>query len=75
MNRIKEVIKTKGLQGFETLRPSDEVLSRIGVNIKTWNKWVENKKDPELSQLPLIAEFLNCKVTDLIHQEPIGHGD
>jgi transcriptional regulator with XRE-family HTH domain len=70
MNRIKEVIKTKGLDGFEGLRPSEEVLKRIGVNIKTWNKWVDNKKDPALDQLPAIAEFLKCEVEDLIEKKP-----
>lgn len=63
MNRIQQVITQKG---YSELRPSDDTLAKIGVNIKTWNKWVENKKDPELSQLPAIAEFLECEPADLI---------
>jgi len=63
MNRIAKIIRQKG---FSNLRPSDEALGKMGVNIKTWNKWVENKKDPELDQLPAIAEFLECEPADLI---------
>lgn len=71
MNRIAKIIAQKG---FSTLRPTEEVLQKIGVNIKTWNKWVENKKDPELDQLPEIADFLGCEVTDLIETRiPAGH--
>jgi len=63
MNRIAKIIAQNGFSG---IRPTDEVLNRIGVNIKTWNKWVDNKKDPSLDQLPAIAEFLKCEVSDLI---------
>lgn len=63
MNRIQQIITQKG---NSELRPSDETLSKIGVNIKTWNKWVKNKKDPELDQLPAIADFLQCTVAELI---------
>lgn len=71
MNRISQIIKEKGIQ---ELKPGKEILDRLGVKIHTWNKWVENEKDPELVQLPVIAEFLNCSIADLIHQEPISHG-
>lgn len=63
MNRIAKILIQKG---FSTGRPTEEALQKIGVNIKTWNKWVDNKKDPELEQLPAIADFLGCEVTDLI---------
>lgn len=71
MNRIAQIIKEKGI---EEIRPSQAVLEKLGVKIHTWNKWVENKIDPELVQLPVIADFLNCTVADLIHQEPVKHG-
>ena len=67
MNRISKIIKKKG---FSEFRPTDEVLSKIGVNIKTWNKWVQNKKDPELNQLQSIADFLECQPSDLIETSP-----
>lgn len=71
MNRIAKIIAQRG---FSDARPSEEVLNRIGVNIKTWNKWVENKKDPSLDQLPAIAEFLKCEVSDLIEtRTPADH--
>lgn len=67
MNRIAKIIAQNG---FSDIRPTEEVLNRIGVNIKTWNKWVDNKKDPALDQLPAIAEFLKCEVEDLIEKKP-----
>nr|WP_287937771.1 helix-turn-helix transcriptional regulator [Algoriphagus sp.] len=67
MNRIAKIIAQSGFSG---VRPTEEVLKRIGVNIKTWNKWVDNKKDPALDQLPAIAEFLKCEVEDLIEKKP-----
>ena len=71
MNRIAKIIAQKG---FSDIRPTDEALQKLGVNIKTWNKWVDNKKDPELNQLPAIAEFLSCEVADLIETStPAGH--
>ncbi len=66
MNRIKKIIETNGWNKFHNPRPSEQVLESWKVNIKTWNKWVENDKDPELEQLPQIAEFLECEVVDLI---------
>lgn len=71
MNRISQIIKEKGI---EELRPSQQILDRLGIKIRTWNAWVDNEKDPELVQLPVIAEFLNCTVADLIHQDPVRHG-
>lgn len=71
MNRIAKILRQKGIS---EVRPTGEALDKIGVNIKTWNKWVENKKDPELVQLPAIAEFLSCEVSDLIEPHiPAGH--
>ena len=63
MNRIKKIMSQKQI---EELRPSDDFLETLGVKINTWTKWVENRQDPELWQLPLIAEFINCHVCDLI---------
>lgn len=71
MNRISQILKEKGIS---ELKPSKEVLDRLGVKIHTWNKWVDNEKDPELAQLPAIADFLNVPVTDLIYQDPVNHG-
>lgn len=70
MNRISQILKEKG---FQELKPNKEILEKLGVKIHTWNKWVDNEKDPELAQLPTIAEFLNVPVADLIHKEAISH--
>jgi hypothetical protein len=63
MNRIKEVLQKKGIR---ELRPTDQVLDQMGIKIHTWIKWVDGSKDPELVQLPIIAELLECEVVDLI---------
>jgi hypothetical protein len=66
MNKIKIVLERKGIQH---IRPSDSLLDRMGVKVHTWNMWVANQKDPELFQLPMIADFLNCTVMELIVME------
>lgn len=63
MNQIKKVLKIKGI---EEIRPTDEFLERLGASIHIWNKWVNGKKDPNLQQLEVIAEFIGCDVSDLI---------
>ncbi|WP_057935826.1 helix-turn-helix domain-containing protein [Algoriphagus resistens] len=71
MNRLKKILDQKGFKG---LHPSNSVLEELGVKIHTWNKWVEGTKDPELAQLPVIAEFLDCDVCDLIERPvPVSH--
>lgn len=71
MNRIKKILDQKGFKG---LTPSDSVLDTLGVKIHTWNKWVDGTKDPELVHLPVIAEFLECDICDLIERPiPVGH--
>lgn len=63
MNRIKKVMQGKGIDG---IRPTNTLLEKMGITLRIWNKWVENKKDPHLDQLPLVAEFLNCQVSELL---------
>jgi transcriptional regulator with XRE-family HTH domain len=69
MNQIKKVMKNKGI---EDIKPTDEVLESLGVKIHTWNKWVSGKKDPTITQLETISQFLGCKVSELIHNEHEG---
>jgi transcriptional regulator with XRE-family HTH domain len=66
INRIKKVIEQKGIS---ELRPSPEILDRMGVSVKTWNKWIEGKTDPELWQLEIVAEFLGCEMAELIERK------
>jgi len=63
MNQIKKVMKVKGI---EDLRPTADILEKLGVKIHTWNKWVEGKKDPDFNQLETISEFLGCEVTAIL---------
>lgn len=66
MNRIKQVLQTKGI---DELRPSKDLLDKLDIQINSWNKFVENKKDPELWQLAIIADFLDCPIADLIQEK------
>lgn len=63
MNRIKQVLQTKGI---DELRPSKSLLEKLDIQVNSWNKFVENKKDPALWQLEIIAEFLDCPIAALI---------
>ncbi|MFN3758482.1 MAG: hypothetical protein ACK4SF_04625 [Algoriphagus aquaeductus] len=62
MNRIGVILKDRGI---EDLAPSQKILDELQVKLHTWNKWVHNKKDPEMWQLPIIARFLDVEITDL----------
>lgn len=62
INQIKEILEEKGVS---SLNPSKEVLKRMGIHIHSWNKWVNKKSDPEFSQVPEIARFLDCDVSDI----------
>lgn len=65
MNRIKNVLKKNQM---EEMKPSSDFLDSLNVGIKTWNKWVDGRTDPELWQLPHIAELLNCDICELIKE-------
>lgn len=70
MNRIKKVIEEK-YGRFKSVTPADEVLEDWGIHIKTWNKWVDNEKDPDLGQAALVADFLKCELNELLELEPV----
>lgn len=63
VNRIKEIAEEKGIRD---LSPTEHVLKELKIHIHTWNRWWSKKKDPELWQLPVIAEFLHCEVSELL---------
>lgn len=69
MNQIKNVLKTKGI---EDIRPTDDVLKKLDATIHIWNKWLSGKKDPSISQLETISEFLGCEVSELISKKHEG---
>lgn len=63
VNKISEVLKDRGI---ETLRPNDEQLNYMDTTLKMWFKWVRKSADPELYQIPLISDFLNCSNEELL---------
>jgi hypothetical protein len=72
MNRINLILASRGV---ESIRPSKAVLEKLQIKFNTWNMWVANEKDPQLFQLPIVADFLNVKVKDLLVMEPEVYGD
>jgi len=64
VNKIREILKSKG---WESLKPSEETLRKMGLpDLKKWNKWVNKKSDPELWQVPVIAQFLHSSTEQII---------
>jgi ASC-1-like (ASCH) protein len=62
MNRIAEILKEKGI---ENILPSEIILNEMDIKMQTWNKFVGNKKDPEFTQIPIIARFLSVDIEKL----------
>lgn len=59
MNRIKEVLKEKGIKQVW-------LAEQLGKSFNTINGYVQNRKQPSLEVLYQIAEILNIKVSDLL---------
>ena len=59
MNRIKEVLKEKGIKQVW-------LAEQLGKSFNTVNGYVQNRKQPSLEVLYQIAEILNIKVSDLL---------
>jgi len=68
VNKIDEVIRSRG---FKELKPTDEQLKKMDTSLKMWNKWILKKRDPELYQLPAIADFLGCSISELVGSKPV----
>lgn len=66
MNKIKSILDSRGIA---EMMPCDAVLNKMGIRSNTWTRWVANKKDPNIDQLPIVADFLNCRIVDLIDVE------
>jgi hypothetical protein len=66
MNRIAAILKSRGV---EQLAPDQKILDELEIKLHTWNKWVNNKKDPEMWQVPIVARFLDVEISDLFPLE------
>jgi len=61
MNRIKEVIKDKGIK-------QKWLAEQLGKSYNVVNSYVQNRRQPSLETLFEIAKILNVKVKDLIKE-------
>ena len=59
MNRIKEVLKEKGIK-------QTWLAEKLGKSFNTVNSYVQNRQQPRLEVLNMIAEILDVDVKDLI---------
>lgn len=59
MNRIKEVLETKGIK-------QTWLAEQLGKSYNMVNAYVQNRKQPRLEDLYRIAEILGVDVKDLI---------
>jgi putative transcriptional regulator len=59
MNRIKEVLKDKGIS-------QTWLAKQMGKSYNTINEYSRNVRQPSLEDLYIIAEILNVEVKDLL---------
>ena len=59
MNRIKEVLKKKGIK-------QTWLAEKLGKSFNTVNSYVQNRQQPRLEVLDQIAKILNVTIKDLI---------
>ena len=59
MNRIKIVLEEKGIK-------QTWLADRLGKSFNTVNGYVQNRKQPSLQSLYMIAELLDVKVKELL---------
>jgi len=59
MNRIKEVLEQKGIK-------QTWLSEKLGKSFNTVNSYVQNRQQPSLKTLYLIAEILDVEIKDLL---------
>ncbi|MDA8595227.1 helix-turn-helix transcriptional regulator [Flavobacteriaceae bacterium] len=59
MNRIKEVLKTKGIKQIW-------LAEQLGKSYNMVNSYVQNRRQPSIEDLYKIAEILSVDVTELL---------
>jgi transcriptional regulator with XRE-family HTH domain len=59
MNRIQEVLKTKGLKQIQ-------LAEALGVAKSSVSQWCSNTVQPPLVKLNEIADVIGCDVTELL---------
>ena len=61
MNRLKEVLKTKGISQTWLAEQMDKSYTTI-------NEYARNKRQPSLEDLYRIAKILDVKINELLNQ-------
>lgn len=65
-NRIKEILEEKGIK---EIKLTSSMLSKLGITDKMWTKWINKSNDPNLNQLPIVAEILDTDIYNIILME------
>jgi DNA-binding Xre family transcriptional regulator len=69
-NKIFLMIATKASQSEKTvLTLKKEIMSNTHVAPHMLTKWLDNTRQPELGQVAVIAQVLECSIEDLIEYE------
>jgi transcriptional regulator with XRE-family HTH domain len=66
MNRLKEVLKNKGISQIWLADQMDKSYTTI-------NEYARNKRQPSLDDLYIIAEILNIDASELLVKKMIGN--
>jgi putative transcriptional regulator len=61
MNRIKEILKEKGIS-------QTWLADKMGKSYNTINEYARNKRQPSLEDLYKIAEILNIEIAELLEK-------
>lgn len=51
-----------------TRKSQKEVADAIGVPVSTFSTWMVGKALPRMGKIQLLADYFNCKITDLIEE-------
>ena len=62
MNRIKEVLETKGIKQIW-------LAEQLGKSYNMVNSYVQNRRQPSIEDLYKIAEILSVNVTELLKND------
>jgi hypothetical protein len=68
-NRIQNYIESLEVKNFQ-FKPNPDFYENVGIKRKRFAQLCRNEKPATLEELTNIAAFFNCKVVDLIQEQP-----
>ena len=65
LNNIREVLQSRGIK-------ASFIAKELGCNPNTVYNWTHQRTQPSLEALNQLAKIINCKVSELIHDQTIS---